>query len=168
MAGQDSPQTTAIPEARAVREPGGAAWTPADDTAIPTAEAAPRFTLAAIWARVHQAVIAFLRRLWFGEVPLALTFWGFGVLGSLILFVPFFVERTGAFNHPHNLIVLTLSINAAAAALAAYTLFMAAAIWRSADRYRGPLIWTVMAKVVVILRLLPMAVGFLKYFLPEP
>ncbi len=109
----------------------------------------------------------FVKRLWRGEVSLLVTFWGFGVAGGLLLNIPFFIESTGAFNEPRNLILLTLSINAAAAVLVTYTLFTAVAIWRSATLYEGPLIWSVLAKVVVIVRVLPFVVGFLKFFIPE-
>ncbi|MBC15769.1 membrane protein of unknown function [Pseudodesulfovibrio profundus] len=91
----------------------------------------------------------FLRQLWRGEVALVKTYWIFGVLASFLL----------------NGIVLLLSRSLAGTGAIwpmfvfwfisiIYTLFIAVAIWRSADKYTGRKVWAILAKIMVVLSVL--------------
>jgi hypothetical protein len=85
-------------------------------------------------------------RLWRGEVGMARVFWeyaiAFGTLANLI--------TTGA-----ALAVLLAGFPVLAVAVfflpLPYNVLIVVAVWRSADRYRGPPIWATLARVVVIL-----------------
>lgn len=84
--------------------------------------------------------------LWRGEVPLAIAFWHYAVVGGLVMNL----VTTGA--------ALTLLASSGSAAWAAviftlhwpYGLFMAMAVWRSADRYDGPRRWADLARPAVV------------------
>lgn len=92
----------------------------------------------------------FLGQLWRGEVALVKTYWIYGVLvsfllnGAVLLISRNLVGITGA---PWLLLVFwAISI--------LYTLFIAVAIWRSADKYPGQKVWAILAKVMVVLSVL--------------
>ena len=91
-----------------------------------------------------------LRRLWRGEAPLVETFWIWGVGVNLLLLLVVIVAGPAA-----PLIgMLALIVGWLAVILAiAYLPFIAVAIWRSAGRYKGPAIWSVLARTVVVLRI---------------
>lgn len=81
----------------------------------------------------------FLERLWRGDVPLAETYWAWGVGCNILL----------------NILVLVVAgIDTMIAYFlvwpaAGYSWFMFVAIWRSAGRYSGPLAWAVLARISV-------------------
>ena len=86
----------------------------------------------------------YLTRLWRGEVPLAETYLAWGVALGLLLFLLF--RLTYGILLEIRLLLLFLAF--------AHAVFISVAIWRSAGRYTGPTIWGVLARVVVVLRIL--------------
>jgi hypothetical protein len=79
----------------------------------------------------------YLLRLWRGEIPLAVTFWLYGILPSLGLNIFFtLIVR------PNPVVTIVYL---------AYYVFMIAAIWRSSEKYRGAKIWGALARISVIL-----------------
>ncbi|MDH3292398.1 MAG: hypothetical protein OEO20_14035 [Gemmatimonadota bacterium] len=86
---------------------------------------------------------AYFIHLWAGEIPLVNTFWLRGVSMNIVL-------------------LLTHLLTAGTALLivyAAYWCALSVPIWRSSARYRGPRIWSFLARVSVVLGLLRMAVS---------
>lgn len=80
----------------------------------------------------------YLRRLWRGEIPLAETYWIWGVACSLIQRVLVHVIK------PPPVIDFMLF-----PFVIAYSAFIWVAIWRSSGHYAGPRIWTQLARVAV-------------------
>lgn len=101
----------------------------------------------------EHAVIArapLWRRLWQGEVPLALAYWVFGVL------VPVPLWQVLLHLPPH-----TAASGIAAAGLLAYLVFSWVAIWRAANRYTGPKVWAALARIAVLLSAAALALPIL-------
>ncbi len=101
---------------------------------------------------------SYVKRLWMGEVPLATTYWGWGVglnilLAILIVVLAILarVVRGVALFMPLYVAYYYFKI--------AYTVFIMIAIWRSAGRYTGPRTWAVLARVAVILGAVGSVVG---------
>jgi len=90
-------------------------------------------------------------RLWCGEVTLVKTYWLWGVLANIVLNIVVGLSP---------LINETLVIIASAFTVV-YAIFISVAIWRSATRYEGKVLWKYLAKVAVILPLLGFGVGFI-------
>jgi hypothetical protein len=79
-------------------------------------------------------------RLWLGEVPLAETFWIWGVgVRVAIFFITAVVSERGPLALTVVLFVVQLTFWA----------FILVAIWRSAARYRGNRVWADLARVAV-------------------
>ncbi len=83
---------------------------------------------------------AYLRRLWDGDVPLPEAYWIWGV-GVGLLFI---VLADVAEHRP--LLLAALGLLAIVVGIVAWV-----AIWRSAEKYAGPRIWAVLAKLSVVL-----------------
>lgn len=81
-----------------------------------------------------------LTKLWRGEESLASTYWIFGMVG------------TGIFKGVLYLTQGLVAVNIAILALAIiYAAFVYVAIWRSAIHYQGPRLWSVLARVMVVI-----------------
>jgi hypothetical protein len=94
-----------------------------------------------------------VKRLWRGEVRLVTTYWVFGFLlsgvgGHLLWSV---VEHNSM--HLARSGYLAVIIYSFIVITIAYGLFIAVAIWRSANRYTGPRRWRVLAQMAVLLGL---------------
>lgn len=90
-----------------------------------------------------------LKKLWKGELSLALTFWVFGVLVSLIFRLFFYYIN-------QNYIWFTIKfgnypIYFLSGISLIYSLFIWVAIWRSSDKYKGSQFLVAVAKLMVIL-----------------
>ena len=86
-------------------------------------------------------------RLWRGQVGLARTFWLYGVVASAILSQLAF--RLNVIRPPRSAWI-DIAARAVTFISGVYLLFIAVAIWRSADRYPGPAVWPILAKLSVV------------------
>ena len=86
-------------------------------------------------------------RLWRGEIGLAKTFWIYGVVVSAILSQLAF--RLNVVRPPRSGWI-DIAAPAVTFISGVYLLFVAVAIWRSADRYGGPAVWPILAKLSVV------------------
>ena len=91
-------------------------------------------------------MIASLRKLWRGEVGLAQTFWEYTILYGTLLNLMTTVASFAAIttNLPAWIAVLVHF------APLPYNAFIAVAVWRSADRYAGDVMWANAARVAVL------------------
>ena len=97
-----------------------------------------------------------LAKLWRGQFSLAATYWGFGVLGSILVFLP--------------LKLLTPGSAAAILLGVVFCLYLIAACvgtWRSATSYSGPSAWAVLSKVAAVIGCL-WAAGVLALIVTAP
>lgn len=81
---------------------------------------------------------SFISKLIRGDYGLAKTYWLFGVLGNIILSapLPFIAEE----------LILVLYLP-----LLSYSVVVLIAVWRAANRYRGPKYWATLAKIATVL-----------------
>lgn len=101
--------------------------------------------------------MGYMDRAWRGEFGLAASFWLGGVAAPVVLFIPlglaaWYFESRGLFTQDGVVafpLVEVLTV--------AYILFLIAAmicifiaVWRSANRYRGPRHWPALAKAALI------------------
>lgn len=85
-----------------------------------------------------------LKHLWSGRYSLLVSFWVFGIAGTLLFW------GLGGFLLRMNREPSLLAIAFAAAILTPYQLLCAVGIWRSATRYPGPRSYAVAAKLFVV------------------
>lgn len=91
-------------------------------------------------------MIALVRRLWAGDMPLVKAFWDYAILYGLVL------------NGLTTIAALALYTTDLPAAVGfavfllplPYNLFVLVAVWRSAARYAGPRHWAEAARIVVV------------------
>lgn len=94
-----------------------------------------------------------LKRLWQGEFALARTFWLFGLLGVVLInLIQNGLQAAGA---PPWLVLAVFALNGA------WRLFLLPAVWRSAHRYRGPMHWRTLARLLWIVVVLDWLVRLL-------
>jgi hypothetical protein len=83
-------------------------------------------------------------KLWSGEVALAKAYWLWGVLANMLLSIVI-----GIVPLLNQTIVIPLS-----AFTVVYAVFISVAIWKSATRYEGKVLWKYLAKIAVIIPLI--------------
>jgi hypothetical protein len=83
--------------------------------------------------------------LWRGQVSLAKTGWLYGAVGLMVLIVPMTLIPILNPGVPAGIVLISLSV-----ATVFYAGFIAVAIWRAADNYRGALAWRLLAKGSVL------------------
>lgn len=84
-----------------------------------------------------------LKRLWAGEVGLAMTYWLFGYV---LAFVVGLVATMAV------LLTVNSALMGVQALMLAYSVVWAVACWRSASKYQGPRIWAWVGKATIILQ----------------
>ena len=84
-----------------------------------------------------------IEKLWRGQYSLPITYWGFGVLGTLVL-------RAATWLLPPT---ITNAI-AAVVALCFYLIVVQVGVWRAASAHKGPVVWAWLAKVIAALSVL--------------
>ena len=99
-----------------------------------------------------------------GDVPLATTYWVFGVLFGNIGFS--LILRN---IYKHDLPMLKTPVGIWSMGLffcfiVIYSLFISIAVWRSAGKYQGNKLWGILARATVALNLIWFLVGFLSGF----
>lgn len=87
----------------------------------------------------------FFSKLTQGDYGLPKTYWLFGVLGNLLFIFPVALAAA-AESMPILVLVLIASV--------VYSLAVAVGIWRASDKYLGPKVWAVLAKIAVLLGIL--------------
>ncbi len=94
--------------------------------------------------------------LWRGNVSLPKTGWGYGFLITLVMSA--MLVSLSALGYTATLPTVTLLLSVA---ILVHSPFMAVAIWRSANKYTGPVMWRWFAKGSVLLVVLYVIVGLL-------
>ena len=83
------------------------------------------------------------KALWYGRLPLVVSFWFFGVIGTFVLGILIIPLSTPAGE------LSVLKIFLAAIVFLGYQIVISVGIWRSADAYRGDKGYAVAARLVV-------------------
>ncbi len=94
-----------------------------------------------------------LLKLWRGELPLATTYWAWGVLGNAIYFA--LISMAWSLAQSGGRLANLLAIVALAPTATNYIYYFAVtfSIWRSAGRYAGPRVWAFLARIMVAVSL---------------
>ena len=92
---------------------------------------------------------SFFHKLANGDFGLAKTYWLYGVLVGVLA------------NIISNIITSTPGLVIFMVVYAAYEIPVLMGIWRASDKYQGPSVWAVMAKIAVILGVIMLVIGFL-------
>jgi hypothetical protein len=89
-----------------------------------------------------------VKSLWRGDVRLVVTYWLYGVVGSLLLSIPLIVldEIEPAISPQLAVLVLAYGV-----VWIAYHFLIIVAIWRSATKYKGSVWWAGLAKFAAVL-----------------
>lgn len=83
----------------------------------------------------------YFNKFWDGELSLPVSYWLFGfVYPFLIGFFCFFVGT-----------IIGISENVLILLILPWTIFWAVGCWRSSDRYKGLMLWSVLAKISIVL-----------------
>lgn len=88
-----------------------------------------------------------LLKLWRGQFGLPMTYWGFGVLGTILVLAP--VEFCTSGSTASLLVGFSFCF---------YMVIVNVGIWRAATRYIGPIFWAGLAKLIALFSILALAV----------
>ena len=93
-----------------------------------------------------------ISRLWDGDVSLGMTYWFYGVLLPNLIAIPTlailaYLEESSSVSAP-DMVTMYLGFSGV---FMCYGVFMAVAIWRSAEKYQGRAIWAGLARLAVVL-----------------
>ncbi|MCS5420555.1 MULTISPECIES: hypothetical protein [Psychrilyobacter] len=89
-----------------------------------------------------------IRALWYGDIPLVITYWQFGVIANIffnIIFAYIEHENIGFSTKVGFIFVFILNVF-----VFIYTVFICVAIWRSANKYEGLQRYAILAKISVL------------------
>lgn len=89
-----------------------------------------------------------LANIWHGREGLAKTYWGYGVVGSIVPGIALGAVKPGSVS---TVIVVLLVL--------AYLVLVNVGIWRAAGYYKGPKSWALLARVVVVIFGIPSIFG---------
>lgn len=82
-----------------------------------------------------------LGNLWRGNVPLVITYWGFGVVGTLSIYG---IASVIIESYTNKFLALYLL-----AMMVVYQLFISVSVWRSSKKYRGKNVYALLAQAAV-------------------
>jgi hypothetical protein len=91
----------------------------------------------------NSQLIGLLKTLWRGDIPLVITYWLFGFVGSLVIYG----ISTELFNATSNKLVKLSML----AAIVAYQVLVTVSIWRASKKYKGKRGYAVLAQTAVFL-----------------
>ena len=103
-----------------------------------------------------------VKQLWRGDVPLARTYWMFGVLVGVffsiaaVLIEYIYIQISKSFGQVPIYVLLTAEY--------IYFPFIYVAIWRSSNKYTGPSYWATLAKVATVLGVLMLVANAFKIY----
>jgi len=98
-----------------------------------------------------------IARLWRGNVSLFKTYWGFGVLGGILLNIAYFLFVENNYMRIASLRYGEYIFYAISILAVLYSIFILIAIWRSAGKYTGRRLWSILARIAVILGFIQVA-----------
>jgi hypothetical protein len=94
-----------------------------------------------------RAMKATLRKLWAGEIPLAVAFWEYtvvyGFVANLVATLGFFAAVAAEAPDALAILIFLLPVP--------YNLLVLVAVWRSADRHPGSRMWAELARAAAVL-----------------
>ena len=98
--------------------------------------------------------VDFIEDVFLGKLSLPMTYWVYGVLGNLVWGIGFRSLDLKLDGDPFALL-FTLYVG--------YSIWVSVGIWRSAGKYQGLQAWAILAKFVVIVGLLQLAVAYFRW-----
>jgi hypothetical protein len=101
-----------------------------------------------------DSLIIFLKTLWSGNFGLPMTYWVYGVLGGIVWAVGILALSPEPDSSLDQIVRFLLI---------AYGAVVYVGIWQAANKYTGNKAWAVLAKFMVIVVALPIAIRLLKF-----
>ncbi len=95
----------------------------------------------------------FVKQLWTGAFPLGQAFWQYAVAYGLSLNLVTTLAFFALLLNDANMVLVVLGF----VSPVPYNIFMVVAVWRSADRYRGPKRWAELARVGTVIWMLALS-----------
>lgn len=89
-----------------------------------------------------------INNIWRGDAGLAVTYWGYGMLGGALLSIPL------AFVTPGSISALIAVLS-----FVLYCVLVYVGIWRAAAKYQGPKIWAFLPRAAIVLTLASVVIG---------
>lgn len=84
-----------------------------------------------------------LGSLWRGNIPLVITYWGFGVVGTLLVYAMASVIIELYTNKFLALYLLTMMVF--------YQCFISVSVWRSSKKYQGKNVYALLAQAAIFI-----------------
>lgn len=91
-----------------------------------------------------------LNNLWNGNLGLAMTYWVYGVLGGVVWAVGILALRPEPGSDFAKIIYFMM---------VAYYVVVYIGIWKAANKFTGNNLWAILAKLVVVIVVLPFVIG---------
>ncbi|MFQ5775969.1 MAG: hypothetical protein ACE5GS_15720 [Kiloniellaceae bacterium] len=88
-----------------------------------------------------------VKQLWAGEIPLGKAFWQYAIGYALLINLATHLAFLALLERDADTLLVVLAF----AAPVPYNIFVAVAVWRSADRYPGRKTWAELARVGTVL-----------------
>ena len=89
-----------------------------------------------------------IKNIWRGDAGLAVTYWGYGMLGGALLSIPLAFVTPGS--TPAIIAVLFFVV---------YFILVYVGIWRAAAKYQGPKIWAFLPRAAIVLTVASVVIG---------
>jgi len=105
-------------------------------------------------------MLVFLKKIYKGEIKLVTVYWVYGVLVSTVASILLLALLDFA-NRPENdNAAVAVGVLLILAAFFAYLFILHIGIWRSSEKYKGPIIWNILAKIAVVVSAVSVVSGF--------
>ena len=105
-------------------------------------------------ASVNNTDTGFLTNLWQGNFGLPMSYWVYGILGGFVWAVGIVALSPEKESGLERLIYFLM---------VAYYLLVYVGIWRAANKFMGAKVWAILAKFVVVIVALPVAIRLVKW-----
>lgn len=90
----------------------------------------------------------FLQIIWNGDAGLAKTYWGYGTAGTAVFALPLAVVTPGSVFAIISVLIFL-----------SYFIFISFSVWRAAEKYQGPKIWSLLPRAFILVTLVIFLIG---------
>lgn len=115
-------------------------------------------------ADFEEKISHFFSELTEGNYSLAMTYWVYGVLGGFVWSVAI-ISIIQALSSEWSQDSIAILSSVLYLAMSAYFCAVYVGIWKSSDKYEGNRVWAILAKFVVVITAIPIAINLLKIWI---
>jgi hypothetical protein len=117
-----------------------------------------------VMADFEEKISHFFSELTEGNYSLAMTYWVYGVLGGFVWSVAI-ISIIQALSSEWSQDSIAILSSVLYLAMSAYFCAVYVGIWKSSDKYEGNRVWAILAKFVVVITAIPIAINLLKIWI---